>query len=167
LKPDVIDALYAASQAGVKITLLCAVFMGYVPELRGLSENIRVKSIVGPVPWNILRSRFCNGCRITARPAISSADWRANLKPAHETVEITTNNTVKAQIVARSWPQPDVALDQYNRTAVSKRADVEDGHLRLIATAFHGKPVLSLWGAGSAGDVPQLTHYTEDKQMPD
>ncbi len=71
---ETIGHLYAASQAGVKIDLLIRGICGIVPGLSGLSENIRVRSILGRYLEHHRIFYFENGDD-DARILMGSADW--------------------------------------------------------------------------------------------
>jgi polyphosphate kinase len=70
---DMINRLYAASKAGVKIKIVCRGICCLIPGIKGLSENIEVVSIVGKYLEHNRMLIFCNGGN--EKYYIMSADW--------------------------------------------------------------------------------------------
>jgi polyphosphate kinase len=73
LEPSVIEALYQASQAGVEVDLIIRGVCTLRPGVKGLSERIRVRSIVGRFLEHSRIFHFANGGEDEIY--LGSADW--------------------------------------------------------------------------------------------
>ncbi len=73
LEPTIIEELYKASQAGVKIDLIVRGVCALRPGVKGLSENIKVRSVVGRfLEHHRIYYFYAGGAEVLY---LSSADW--------------------------------------------------------------------------------------------
>jgi len=121
---ELIEELYAASQAGVEIDLIVRGICSLRPGVKGLSSNIRVRSVVGRFLEHSRIMYFANGGEDEVY--IGSADWmQRNLDRRVEVVLPILDPNIKSFL-------KDVYLDAYLRDNVNARLLRHDGVYRKI-----------------------------------
>jgi polyphosphate kinase len=136
--PEIIAALYRASQAGVPVELIVRGICRLRPGVPGLSEGIRVVSLLGRFLEHARIYRFANGG--DAEYFIGSADWRPrNLRRRIETVAPVVDAECRARL--------DTVLDRELSDAAAWVLRPDGTYRRASTTANTRSMAQSLFAA--------------------
>lgn len=142
---QIIEKLYEVSRAGVQVDLIVRGICMLKPGLPGLSENIRVRSIVGRFLEHSRVFYFANGGEEDLY--IGSADWMArNLKHRVEVITPVLDQSARRYL-------KEVLLDAYMRDNIRARSLQSDG--RYVEVEDKSDPVFDsqMYFVGRSPDI--------------
>ncbi|MGA9243120.1 MAG: polyphosphate kinase 1 [Silvibacterium sp.] len=159
LEPSVIEALYAGSQAGIRIDLIVRGICSLRPGMKGVSENIRVRSIIGRFLEHSRIFYFENGGKVELY--CGSADWMPrNLFERCEVVfpirDVQIGNRIRNEILA-AYLADTVKARRLDDGGTYHR--VRDSEAGRALPAFNSQEFFMKLAEGKASveDIPAVT----------